>query len=65
MEKKTKMEKRADVNFWYNDKRRRPMIQPALGVKLGTKEEMRNEVIDYCKRNGYELTFILKIIPRN
>ena len=57
-------EKRADVLFWYNNQKGKPMIQPALGVKLGTKKEMEKEVRDYCEKNGYQLTFILKITPR-
>ena len=58
-------EKRADVLFWYNNQKGRPMIQPALGVKLGEKEEMENEVRNYCNKHNYRLTFILKITPRS
>jgi len=57
-------EKRADVNFWYNDKKGKPMIQTALGVKLDTREKMETEVEKYCEDNGYTLTFILGITPR-
>ena len=59
-----KTEKRADVLFWYNNQKGKPMIQPALGVRLGTREKMENEVRDYCDKYNYHLTFILKIIPR-
>ena len=58
------MKKRVDARFVYINKSCR-MIQPALGCKNGSYEEILKEVKDYCSVNNYQFLFIEEIKPRN
>ena len=55
--------KRVDARFVYF-KGTRMMIQPALGAWDGTKEEIRQQVEEYCKQNNYTLLHIEGVMER-